>query len=63
MNWLGTIQDWVELDAAPEQVIASKTDDEGNVEMQRPVCAYPKVAAYDGSGDPTVAESFTCGAP
>lgn len=34
---------------APRTVIAT-----------RPLCAYPKVARYDGKGDPTRAESFSC---
>jgi feruloyl esterase len=30
--------------------------------MSRPLCAYPKVAEYKGSGDITQAENFVCAA-
>jgi len=63
VDWLGTIQGWVEYGEAPDQVTATKTDADGNIEMRRPVCAYPAVAEYDGSGDPTREESFACVGP
>ena len=28
--------------------------------MTRPLCLYPKVAKYTGSGDPNVAANFVC---
>jgi len=28
--------------------------------LQRPLCVYPLVAHYDGSGDPNDASSFVC---
>ena len=28
--------------------------------MQRPVCAWPAQAVYDGSGDPKREDSFEC---
>ncbi len=62
-DWLSAIQGWVEYGEAPDQVTASKRDAEGNVEIERPVCAYPATAVYDGSGDPNREESFACVAP
>ena len=56
------IEAWVEKGNAPEKIPASHKDKSGNVTMSRPLCAYPDVAKYDGSGDPMKAESFTCGA-
>ncbi|HWD87232.1 MAG TPA: tannase/feruloyl esterase family alpha/beta hydrolase [Mucilaginibacter sp.] len=66
-EWLTLIRDWVEHDKAPERVIMSKMKDgdafmtkkkEGAVVMTRPVFPYPKVAVYDGKGDPNVETSF-----
>ena len=31
--------------------------------MTRPVCPYPQVAVYDGSGDPNDEASFACEIP
>ena len=30
--------------------------------MQRPLCPYPQFPRYNGTGDPTVAQSYKCGA-
>ncbi len=58
-NYLGAIEDWVENGAAPERIIASRTRD-GETDMTRPLCPYPKVAVWDGEGDPEEAASFSC---
>lgn len=54
---------WVEQGAAPDRIIATKYVDNNaakGIELQRPLCAYPLVARYKGSGDPNSAESFAC---
>ena len=35
----------------------------GKVYRTRPVCAYPKVSKYKGSGDINDAANFTCADP
>lgn len=45
---------WVEQGVAPEKIIAA------NVAMTRPLCVFPKVAKYKGSGDTNAAASFAC---
>jgi Tannase and feruloyl esterase len=56
---LSAIERWRSRGAAPKRVVASKV--EGGVVVQtRPLCAYPTVAGYRGSGDPGLAESFEC---
>ena len=57
------LQAWVEHGVAPSRVVAVKyVNDEASqgVQMTRPICAYPKVAKYSGSGDPNAASSFVC---
>lgn len=58
---------WVENGVAPDELVATKfvNDDAGTrtVEFTRTLCPYPSVARYDGSGDPSKAESFACTAP
>jgi Tannase and feruloyl esterase len=54
---------WKEHAQAPGTLIARKYregDDAKEVEMTRPLCAYPQSAKYNGSGDPNSAASFTC---
>jgi feruloyl esterase len=62
-NVLLALQHWVEDGVAPEEVIATKyvsnTPTQG-VAMTRPLCVFPKVPQYTGSGDPSDAANFTC---
>lgn len=61
---LTALEQWVEEGRAPNELIATKTAPAGNLTLwRRPVCAYPKVARYNGSGDPSDASSFTCTSP
>ena len=59
------LQDWVEKGKAPEQIIFNHRESgrEGKVYRTRPVCAYPKVSKYKGSGDINDAANFTCVSP
>jgi feruloyl esterase len=53
---------WVEKGTAPETIIATKfvNDTPPAVEMTRPLCVFPKVARYNGSGSTIIAANFTC---
>jgi feruloyl esterase len=53
---------WVEKGKAPDQMVASRIVN-GKVERSRPLCAYPKVARYTGSGSIDDAANFRCEAP
>jgi feruloyl esterase len=58
-----SIQRWVEKGTAPDKIIATKYVDNTpskGVALQRPLCAYPQVAHYKGSGDMNDAANFTC---
>ena len=57
---MALIEAWVEEGRAPDHVLATKFGPEGEVEMRRPLCAYPARAVYDGNGDPKREESFSC---
>jgi feruloyl esterase len=70
-DMLDSLVNWVEKGQAPDQVIA-KARGAGatvvNTELPatwsaartRPLCPYPKVAKYNGTGDIESASSFTC---
>jgi feruloyl esterase len=51
---------WVEDGKAPEMLPATRRDQTGAVTRSRPVCAYPLVAKYKGSGSTDDAANFTC---
>jgi feruloyl esterase len=60
VNFLTEIDKWFESGKAPEQVTAYWLDENMQPNGSRPVCAYPKVAQYDGKGDTRDASSFSC---
>ena len=69
---LAALVDWVEFGVAPDRIVATargagnpggenpELPAEWAPDRTRPLCPYPAVARYDGSGDPERAESFTC---
>jgi tannase/feruloyl esterase len=60
---LTALEQWVEQGKAPEELLATKAASGGQTLWQRPVCAYPKLARYKGSGDVSDPASFTCADP
>jgi feruloyl esterase len=57
------LEEWVEKGAAPSEVIAAKRDagaPEARPTATRPLCPYPQLAKYDGTGDTSAASSFAC---
>jgi feruloyl esterase len=57
---VSVVEDWVEKGKAPDQILATYTDQSGKVLRTRPLCAYPKVPTYEGTGDTDKAGSFVC---
>lgn len=56
---IGALERWVERGEAPNTMSASHATN-GVIDRTRPLCAYPAAAGYDGTSDPTRAESFSC---
>jgi feruloyl esterase len=59
---IGTLDRWVEEGKAPERIVASHMTD-GTVDRTRPLCPYPQVARYKGSGSVDDAANFECRMP
>ncbi|MBM3773390.1 MAG: tannase/feruloyl esterase family alpha/beta hydrolase [Acidimicrobiia bacterium] len=59
-DMLTALERWVEQGTAPPSVIATRAT-AGVVDRSRPLCPYPQVALYRGTGDTNDAASFTCG--
>lgn len=53
------LEAWVEKGDAPTRVIGSHVSD-GKTDRTRPLCPYPQLAVYNGSGSTDDAASFTC---
>ena len=58
---LPALEKWVEEGVAPESIVMTKSTEDGKTEWTRPVCVYPNVAKYKGSGDLKDAANWTCG--
>jgi len=63
-DMLSALEQWVEKGQAPGAIVATKFKTNGNpasgIERTRPLCAYPQVAKYKGSGSIDDATNFSC---
>ncbi len=59
---LSALENWVERGQAPDSIIAVHRNN-GEVDRSRPLCPYPEVASYTGSGSSDEAASFECRDP
>ncbi len=64
---LAALDDWVDKGVVPRAIIATKYKVDGDpasgVVRTRPLCPYPQVARYNGTGSIDVAANFACSAP
>ena len=58
-DMLSALEQWAELGRVPNSIVASRVTN-GKVERTRPLCPYPQVATYRGTGNTDDAASFTC---
>jgi feruloyl esterase len=56
---VAALEQWVEQGKAPDQIVASHATG-GRVDRTRPLCPYPQVAEYKGSGSTDDAANFVC---
>jgi len=59
---VAALDTWVEKGQAPTRIRATSVT-AGKVNRSRPLCPYPQVASYQGSGSTDEAENFVCKAP
>lgn len=67
---LTSLVNWVEHGDAPDRILAAARGPGANVvnaevpaewgQRTRPLCAWPQVARYNGSGDPQDAANYSC---
>jgi feruloyl esterase len=56
---LAALEQWVEKGVAPDKLIASHITN-GKVDRTRPLCVYPLVARWKGTGSTDEATNFAC---
>ncbi len=56
---VGALEQWVERGITPSRIVASHATS-GAVDRTRPLCAYPQLAVYTGSGSSDDAANFVC---
>jgi feruloyl esterase len=58
-DMITALEQWVEKGQAPDRIEASRLRD-GKVDRTRPLCPYPQVATYKGTGSTDEAVNFVC---
>ncbi len=62
-DMVAALEQWREEGKAPERIVAAKLGADGKPERTRPLCPYPQLAKYKGSGSTDDAASFACSMP
>ena len=58
-DMVSALEQWVEQGKAPDIIVASHLTN-GTVDRTRPLCPYPQVAEYKGTGSTDEAANFIC---
>jgi len=59
---VAAVKAWKAGGPAPEQIVVTQTEKDGT-KSKRMVCSYPRVARYNGKGDPQDMTNFSCRMP
>lgn len=59
---IAAMERWRESGVTPDRIVAARVSN-GRVDMTRPLCPYPQVAVYSGTGSTNDAGNFICRAP
>ena len=59
-DMITALERWVEAGMAPEQITATITRPTAMLDRSRPLCPYPQVAVYKGTGSTDDASNFAC---
>ncbi|AIO43936.1 prolyl oligopeptidase family protein [Burkholderia cepacia] len=59
-DMIGQLRNWVEKGVAPNELTAHNADASGNITLSRPICQLGSYPKYNGTGDPSQAQNFTC---
>lgn len=59
VHWMAALERWRESGKAPDRIEAARVSG-GRVDMTRPLCPYPQIAKYTGTGSTNDAQNFVC---
>jgi feruloyl esterase len=62
VDWLTPMVEWVEKGVAPEALTGAHVES-GETRRTRPICPYPQVAKFKGTGSIDDAANFACAEP
>jgi len=57
---VAALDSWRQQGDAPKSITAVRVDEHAHIDMSRPLCPYPQIAAYNGSGDIDDAQNYVC---
>lgn len=60
---IGALRAWKASGTAPDSIVVTRHNEDGTEERKRLVCAYPRVARYDGTGPVAEPASYSCRMP
>ena len=60
INPVAVIEQWTEKGIAPDLILAEHPGPGNKADRTRPLCAYPQIAKYKGSGSTDDAANFVC---
>ena len=58
-DMLSALEQWVEKGVAPDRIVATHSTN-GKIDRTRPLCMYPQVARWKGTGSTDDAVNFAC---
>ena len=58
-DFIGALDRWRESGTAPARIDAARVTN-GRAELTRPLCPYPQIARYTGTGSTNEAANFVC---
>jgi feruloyl esterase len=62
-DFLAALERWREAGEAPDRITATRASRGTETPMSRPLCPYPQVARFNGSGSTDEAKNFACVRP
>lgn len=61
-DFLTAMEGWREKGEAPASIVADRAANQNRTEMTRPLCPYPQLVKYNGTGSTDDAKNFACAA-
>jgi feruloyl esterase len=59
-DFIAAMENWREKGQAPASIVAARAANQARTEMTRPLCPFPQMAKYTGTGSTDDAKNFVC---